>query len=141
MIRHDPERETAFPGLLTASLRDPAVWALVQSVQRISEHADQRSTPRGGKNGIPATVGGQTLTATVLAAMGVDGDTRVPHRLGRIAQAIVHVEATEDPNDRLTGRPEGGQGISGGNETPWDDKAVYVRSNVAAGRQFVFTIT
>jgi hypothetical protein len=112
-------------------------WAWSENLHRIRDHADKRSNPIGGKDVIAAAVGGQTITATVTDSV----DTRVPHRLGRIPQAIVHVEGTGNPADRLEGRPEGGHGSTGGNETAWTSTDVFLRSNVVSpGRSFVFTV-
>src|SRR5688500_2595273 len=79
-----PER---YSGILSAVAGE---WTLTENFHRIRDHADRRSNPTGGRDSLPAIVGGQTLTATIAAG----ADTRVPHRLGRVPQAITHVEST-----------------------------------------------
>lgn len=114
-----------------------ADWVQVENNMRLRDERDRRSTPKGGKSTIAAMVGGVALEATVASG----ADTRVAHDLGRVPEAIVFVEPTGTPGDVLTGRPEGGFQAGGGNATSWDERFVFVRSNVASpGRVFRFIV-
>lgn len=111
-----------------------------ENLRRIRNHLDERSNPTGGEDSIAAVQGGTQLTATVTASMSALGrdDTRVTHRLGRRPTRLVWYEASV-PGALLFGFANGGQGTAGGNQTAWDDKAVYVRSDVTASFTFVVT--
>lgn len=130
-------------------LEDPI---LEENRKRLRNFFDQRTTPVGGRDGVQKVYGGQELIATVAASSVAagSGDTRVAHRLGRVPQAIVWYEAIEVVTgaavsivgDELFGHPDGGFGANGGNQLAWNNREIFVRSNVASpGHVFRFVVT
>lgn len=117
--------------------------ALAENMRRVEQFTNQRSNPVGGQDAIAAGPGGQQLTATVPSSLSTTGagDTRVLHRLGRKPTAIVWYQPSSNAVAKLYGHPDGGQAPAG-NQTAWDDKAVYVRSDIGSpGTEFVFVVT
>lgn len=115
---------------------------LVHNLRLLEQHLIRRSNPVGGQDSIQAGAGGQELTVTANASISTNpvNDARVLHRLKRTPTTIVWFRPLDRPDDRLLGVTEGGQGLNNGNQTAWDDKAVYVRSS-RSGARFVFVIT
>lgn len=116
---------------------------LVHNMRVLEKHMVERSNPVGGQDSIQAAAGGQELEVTATHSISTADptkDSRVLHRLRRKPVALVWYKPLDDPRDLLYGMPDGGQGTNAGNQTPWDDKAVYVRSN-REGARFVFVVT
>lgn len=114
--------------------------AVGENLRRIRDHLDLRSNQTGGEDSIAAVQGGEQLTATVAPSGSALGrfDTRVTHRLGRAPTQLVWFQGPQAATE-LYGIAAGGDGTNGGNQTAWDDKAVYVRSNFAGTFTFVVT--
>lgn len=108
---------------------------------RIRDFLSQRSSPVGSEETVALAAGGEMLTAFVKASGMADPtkDTRVPHRLGRVPQAIIYQRGTGTLGDQVIGVPAGGATAGGGNATPWTSREVFVRSSI--DRAFTFAIS
>lgn len=78
--------------------------------------------------------GGQALVADVAASTSASGsdDTVIPHGLNRPPNYVLMAVDTGGLGGAIMGKPSGGDGASGSNQTPWDRDNIYVRATVTS---------
>lgn len=82
-------------------------------------------------------LGGGYCTGSVAASSSATGDTRFEHTLGRIPSMIVQSVDLDGIGGQILGAPQGGQGASGSNETPWTKTEFYVRGSLGGRYAFI----
>ncbi len=80
---------------------------------------------------------GGYCTGSVSAATGASGDTKFDHGFSRIPSMIVMSVDLDGIGGQILGAPQGGQGSSGGNETPWTKTEFYVRGSLSGRYAFI----
>lgn len=113
-----------------------------ENLRRLRDYFDRRGRSTGGRKAIAEAVGGQLIEAVLVLPSALTtsvGDTALKHALGRTPGCIFwwEVEVPETgtlppPNALLYGHPRGTWGANGGNQQPWDEQFVYLRSSLAA---------
>lgn len=109
-------------------------WVQGRNQKRLSDHLDARSNIGDGRDAITAMAAGQRLT---VVSLGAGLQIRVPHQLNRKPSAVVWYR-TQDPNNRLTGNPDGKTGAFA--NSAWTAREVFVTTNAPAGIIFDVSI-